>query len=69
MKISDLDSETKAVIVTAHWLANHPSPENMERLKRALVAYDEKHADERAMNAINALWGPNGILQEETDKQ
>lgn len=62
MKLADLDLETKAVITLAHIVAKRPTTENLARLREKLKAFDDKHEAERSANLINALWGPDGIM-------
>ena len=68
MKISDMDIETKKLMLSARMVARFPTTDNMERLIRHVADWDEKHQDERARNLINALWGKDGIMREPEGK-
>lgn len=56
MKISDLDFETRKLIVFAHIVAERPTEENLARLRSACSEYDLKHAEERTANLMRALF-------------
>lgn len=56
MKIADLDTETKSVIVMAHAVARNPTEHNLERLRKALAKYGKKHEAERAHNLLRAIF-------------
>ena len=55
MKISDLDLETKRIVVIAHAILQYPTEHNFKRLEGAIHDFDVKHHDERAINLIRAL--------------
>lgn len=69
MKIVDLDSETKALIVSAHHLVAFPSEAATERLRLALEKFDKRHSEEREANLLNAL-GPaaSAMKRDQPDK-
>lgn len=56
MKISDLDVETRRVIIVARIVSKFPSTENLERLTAALKLYDEKYAAEQERNLLHGMW-------------
>jgi hypothetical protein len=64
VKISDLDLETKRVIVLAHILVERMTGENFHRLERAIQDYDKKYASKRAANLLRFLRSePKGPLK------
>lgn len=58
MKIADMDSETRAVIVLAHIVADRPTEENLGRLRAKLKEFDTKHEQERTENLLRFLFAP-----------
>lgn len=55
MKISDLDIETKGLIVCATIVARDPSEHNLYNLRKIVEIWNKKHASERAKNLLNGL--------------
>lgn len=55
MRIADLDTETKAVLVFAQAVDRKPNRVNRERLRKALAAWKRKHERERTENLLRAL--------------
>lgn len=49
------DHETRAVIAIAHIVFKFPTPPMLERLGKALAAYDTKYATQRMNNLLTAL--------------
>lgn len=56
MKIADLDTETRAVIVMAHAVHREATAANLARLGDALKRFDSKHERERTENLLRNIF-------------
>jgi hypothetical protein len=56
MKISDLDTETRRLVFAAHIAVKNPTDAAVDRLRKAVEAFDLKHERERSENLIRAIF-------------